>query len=180
MTAPLPTLWLFTDPVRTPDPVALALRLPRGAGVVYRHFGATDRTEVAAALRTITRRRGLLLLIGADADMAAQVRADGVHLPERLAADAAALKRARPDWLITSAAHAAAALRRARGDAAVLSPVFPSRSPSAGRPLGLARATRLMAAAPLPVIGLGGVTPARAGALLRAGFAGAAGIEMFL
>ena len=34
----LPNLLFFTDPVRTPDPEAIARRLPRGAGVVVRAF----------------------------------------------------------------------------------------------------------------------------------------------
>lgn len=174
----LPTLWFFTDPVRTPDPVGVARTLPRGAAVVYRHFGAADRREVAAELR---RARGLVLLIGADAALADDIGADGVHLPERIATQAAALKRWRPAWLVTVAAHSAAALRRAEtAEAAVLSPIFASRSASAGKPLGLARAARMVAEAPVPVIGLGGVTRARARMLLQRGFAGAAGVEMFL
>ncbi|MCQ4163077.1 hypothetical protein NON00_24600, partial [Roseomonas sp. GC11] len=32
----LPRLWLFSDPVRLPDPRAAAAALPRGAGVVAR------------------------------------------------------------------------------------------------------------------------------------------------
>ena len=174
----LPRLWFFTDPARTPDPAAIAARLPAGATVVYRHFGAEDRHDVALALRGI---RKLVLLIGADEALAVQIRADGVHLPERLAHRAGPLKRARPGWIVTAAAHSAAALRRARdADAAILSPVFPSRSASAGAPLGLERAARMAAASPVPVIGLGGVTRARAAMLMRRGFAGAAGVDLFL
>lgn len=174
----LPRLWFFTDPARTPDPVVIAATLPAGCAVVYRHFGAEDRRKIARALRDL---RGLVLLIGADEALAADVRADGVHLPERLAHRAGPLKRRRPRWIVTVAAHSAAALRRAReADAAVLSPIFPSRSASAGRALGLARASRMAAASPVPVIGLGGVTHGRAAALLRCGFAGAAGVDLFL
>lgn len=175
---PLPRLWFFTDPARTPDPVAVARTLPRGTAVVYRHFGAADRLEVATALRRLP---GVVLLIGADPGLAELIGADGVHLPERLAAHTARLKRRRPRWLITVAAHSARALRLAAGaDAAVLSPVYGSRSPSAGAPLGVARAALLARTAPVPVIALGGVTHLRARALARRGFAGAAGIDMFL
>jgi thiamine-phosphate pyrophosphorylase len=177
----LPRLWFFTDPARTPDPVAIAQRLPRGAAVVYRHFGAADRFDTARALVRVARRRGLLVLIGGDRALASAARADGVHLPERDARDAATLKRFHPRWLVTAAAHSTAALRAARdADAAVLSPVFESRSASAGQPLGLPRAARMARAAPVPVIALGGVTHARVDMLLRRGVAGAAGIEMFL
>ena len=98
----LPRLWFFTDPERTPDPAAIAATLPRGAAVVYRHFGAADREAVARVLRQL---RGLVVLIGADAALAARVGADGVHLPERLAHQAGALKRSRPGWIVTVAAH---------------------------------------------------------------------------
>jgi len=172
----LPALYFFTDPVRTPDPVTVAARLPRGAAVVYRHFGAKDRLEVARRLRALP---GLILLIGADPGLAARVRADGVHLPERLAGRAAALKRARPAWLVTVAAHGTIALRRADGaDAAVLSAVFPSQSASAGAALGARRAGALARAAGLPVIALGGVNEENARSLK--GFAGLAAIDAIL
>jgi thiamine-phosphate pyrophosphorylase len=177
---PLPSLWLFTDPVRTPDPLALAARLPEGSGVVYRHFGKADRVQEAEALRALTRRRGLTLLIGADLELCLRTFADGLHAPEKGMQNLARIRRSAPHLLLTVAAHSASALRRSRvADAAFLSPIFPSASPSAGRPIGLARATRMAATSPVPVIGLGGVTPARAAALMRRGFAGAAGIEMF-
>lgn len=177
---PIPALYFFTDPARTPDPIAVAARLPRGAAIVYRHFGAADRTAAARALRAVARRRGLVLLIGADPSLAARVGADGVHLPERMAARAGALKRRRPGWIVTAAAHDGRALRRAAdADAAVLSPVFPSRSGSAGRPLGALRAARLATLARGPVIALGGVNAKTARALKRGVFAGLAGIEAF-
>ncbi|MFZ3007547.1 MAG: thiamine phosphate synthase, partial [Phenylobacterium sp.] len=86
---PLPHLLYFTDPVRTPDPEAVAARLPKGAAIVYRTFGAPDADIVALRLKAIARRRGLKLLIGADESLAARVGADGVHLPERLVSRAA-------------------------------------------------------------------------------------------
>jgi thiamine-phosphate pyrophosphorylase len=152
----LPALLLLTDEVRLPDPLAAAARLPRGAGVILRHYGAPDRAALAARLAALCRRRGLLLLVAEDWRLAAAVRADGVHLPER----PQRRFRGRPGWLVTAAAHSAPALIRAarRGaDAALLSPAFPTRS-HPGRPaLGPARFARLAHAAPLPVYALGGV-----------------------
>ncbi|HEV7384864.1 MAG TPA: thiamine monophosphate synthase, partial [Phenylobacterium sp.] len=57
----LPTLLFFTDPERTPDPEAIARRLPRGAAIVYRAFGAADAAERGARLASVARRRGLTL-----------------------------------------------------------------------------------------------------------------------
>ena len=177
----LPRLWFFTDPRRTPDPIAVARALPENAAVVYRHFGASDRRVVARRLARLCRSRNLRLIIGLDAELAAAVDADGVHLPERAAHEIAALRAAHRHWILSVAAHSEAALQKAAGaDAAILSPVFPSRSPSAGVALTLPRAARLARTAPTPVIGLGGITLARTHDLARAGFAGAAGIDLFL
>ena len=109
---PLPPLLLFTDPARTPDPVAAAAALPPGAAVIYRAFGAPEALAVAHALRKMTRDRGVKLLIGGDPALAAGVGADGVHLPERLAHRARALRLAHPGWLVTAATHSLPAARR--------------------------------------------------------------------
>jgi thiamine-phosphate pyrophosphorylase len=175
----LPPLLILTDPGRTPDPVALAERLPEGCGLVYRAFGAADAPEIARALATACRRRGLVFLIGADADLAAACGAAGVHLPERLAPLAPRLRARHPRWLLTGAAHGAPALRRAAAaglDAALLSAVFPSRSPSAGPALGPQRFACLVRDARLPVYALGGVSAATVPRLRDAGAAGAAAV----
>ena len=177
----IPWLWFFTDPVRTPDPLAVVRRLPRGAVVVYRAFGASDADQMAKTLRRITHARGLYLLIGADDALAAHVRADGVHLPERLAHRALALKRRRPGWLVSVAAHGGAAIHEARGaDAVVVSAVFPSRSLSAGQPLGPLRFAQLVRTSAAPVIALGGVNKKNAPRLISTGAAGLAAIEGLL
>lgn len=175
----LPRLWFFTDPERTPRPWEIAATLPAGAAVVFRHFGAADRSAVGRRLQRVCARRRLKLLIGADPSLATIVRAAGVHLPERMAADAVALKTARPDWIVSVAAHGATA-PIAGADALVLSPIYPSRSASAGKPLGLATAARIARAVNTPIIALGGVKAAHMRDLANAGFAGVAGIDLFV
>jgi thiamine-phosphate pyrophosphorylase len=128
----------------------------------------------------VARRRGLALLIGADAF---RVPGAGVHLPERLMHRTGALKRARPGVTVTVAAHSLAALIRARrsgADAALLSSVFESRSPSAGRPLGPVRFAALARKAGLPVYALGGVETKNAPRLKGSGAAGLAMVEGLL
>jgi thiamine-phosphate pyrophosphorylase len=177
---PLPRLLFFTDPSRTPDPEAGVRRLPRGAGVVYRAFGDPLALEKGRRLVRAARRRGVMLLAGADPGLAARIGADGVHLPERGATKAAALRRARPGWIVTCAAHGAAAIVRARrsgADAVVVSPVFASASPSAGAPLGALRFAELVRIAGMPVYALGGVGAATARRLARSGAAGFAAVE---
>jgi thiamine-phosphate pyrophosphorylase len=178
----LPSLLFFTDPERTPDPEAIAAKLPRGAAVVFRAFGAADTLQRGARLKAIARARGLILLIGADAGLAARLGADGVHLPQRLAHRARRLKAAHPRWIVTAAAHSTLAARRALAagaDAVVVSAIFPSRSASAGPPMGAIRLAILVRAANGPVYALGGVDNKKARLLKDTGLVGLAAVEAF-
>jgi thiamine-phosphate pyrophosphorylase len=175
----LPPLLILTDPLRTADPVGLAERLPSGAGLVYRPFGASDAAVTARVLARVARRRSLVLLIGADAELAKACGAAGVHLPERLAFTAPRLRARWPEAILTAAAHGAHALHRAEAagvDAALLSAVFPSRSPSAGAPLGPVRTTALARGVGLPVLALGGVSARTALRLAGTGVWGIAAV----
>lgn len=124
--AALPSLWLFTDSHRLPDPVAAAARLPRGrAGIIFRHDDAPDRTSLGHVLAGICRDRRLILVVAGDPRLAARLGA-GVHL--RSGRWPAPL---RPKGLVTSSAHGVADLRRAqRAGAALifLSPAFRTQS----------------------------------------------------
>jgi thiamine-phosphate pyrophosphorylase len=176
----LPPLFFVTDPARTPDPVAIAAHLPKGSGVIYRTFGAADALSVGRALRRIADTRGLTLLIGADEDLAAAIGADGVHLPQRQVCQGLCLRARRPGWLLTGAAHDARALKSAELaglDAALTSPVFASRSPSAHGELGPIRFSSLVRGSRLPVYALGGVNRHTAPRLLSTGAAGLAAVE---
>lgn len=176
----LPALLFFTDPQRTPDPEAIARRLPAGAAVVFRAFGAADAEARGARLAAIARARKLILLVGADAALAQRLGAHGVHLPERLAHRARRLKAAHPGWIVTAAAHSPAAARRALAcgaDAAVVSSAFASRSPSAGKPLGPLRLAILVRRAGGPVYALGGIDNEKARLLKDTGLAGLAAVD---
>ncbi|MFM8755379.1 MAG: thiamine phosphate synthase [Phenylobacterium sp.] len=171
-----PPLLVFTDPDRTPDPAALARRLPRGTGLVYRSFGAPDAGRIAFELSAIARRRGLVLLIGADRGLAMRCKAQGLHLPERMAGQAPRLRRR--GWIVTAAAHSAAAARRPGIDAFVVSAVFPSASRSAGPALGVLRFAQLARRARAPVYALGGVSNVTAGRLRLTPASGLAGVDL--
>lgn len=173
---PLPGLLAFTDPARTPDLDVVAAGLKPGEALVYRSFGAADALAVARRLRRTTRRNRALLLIGADPGLARAAGADGVHLPERLAHKAPVLRRNHPGWIVTVAAHSPRAARIA-ADAVVVSAIFPSRSPSAGAPLGVLRLAQLVRRTATPVYALGGVNNKTARRLLPAGVVGIAAVE---
>lgn len=178
----LPALWLVTDQDRLPDPVRAVARLPRGAGIILRHRDPRERERLAAALVPLCRRRGLVLLIAGDPRLAARVGADGVHFPEARVGEARGWRRRRPRWLMTAAAHNGPALLRAAragAHAALLSPVFPTASHPQARALGPVRFARLVGAARLPVIALGGITARTAVRLKSAGAVGLAGVGVF-
>lgn len=160
--------------------MAVAQRLPRGAGVIYRSFGRPNAEIVGQALAKAARARGLVLLVGLDARLAAKIGAHGVHLPERALHLASRLKRQRPKWLITGAAHGVPALQRAARfgfDAVLVSPVFASNSASAGRPLGVTRFAALARASATPVYALGGVRGRNGRRLHDSGAVGLAAVE---
>jgi thiamine-phosphate pyrophosphorylase len=153
----LPRAWFMTDPKRTPDPAAIAAQLPKGWGVVYRHFGAPDRFTTGAKLARICKQRGLILLVSADPALAADIGADGVHWPE---ARLHGVRHRSPHFIETASAHSRPGLARAHAlklDAAFFSAVFPSNSPSAGKAIGPLRFVAITRDAPLPVYGLGGI-----------------------
>jgi len=167
----LPAAWFLTDPLRTPDPLAVIGNLPEDFGVILRHFGALEQVRLAPAIAKLTKRRGLVCLVAADPELALEVGAEGVHWPEARLSEG---KRWRGRFgLMTTAAHSRAALVRARSagvDAALLSTVFPSQSPSSGVALGALRFRELARAADIPLYALGGITSENAAKV--AGFAG--------
>lgn len=176
----LPNLLFFTDPARVADPEGVAGRLPPGSGIVFRAFGAKDAVEQGHRLRAIADARGLILLAGADPELAKMIGADGLHMPQRLVGEVSRLRARHSDDLVTVAAHDLAAVQaaeKAGADAVIVSPIFPSNSPSAGRPLGVEGLKALVAATPLPVYALGGVRADTVGQLAGSGVFGIAAVE---
>jgi len=175
----LPPAFFMTDPGRVPDPAAVAAKLPRGWGVIYRHFGSADRAQTAKALRQITARRAQSLLIANDPALAMETKADGVHWPE-LSVSQAKYWQGR-FAIMTASAHSRRAIMAARlsgVDAAIVSVAFPSNSPSAGSSMGSIKFRTLSRDANMPTYALGGVTAQTAGAI--ASGSGICGIDGFM
>lgn len=174
----------MTDPKRTPSPVKTVLALPEKTVIIYRHFGADDREIVAAQLREVTHGKTQQLLIGADPELAKQVRADGVHFTRDATLKQPHIWREkRPDWLITMAGLKG--IQDYKGKLSVLdglfiSSVFPSKSPSAGEPVGVESLTRLQAELGVPIFALGGITAETAPSLIGSGISGLAAIDGIL
>lgn len=162
----LPRQWLVTDAARLPDPLPAAARLPRGAGIVFRHYEwpRSERLKLARRLAALCRARGLWLVVAGDAGLARSCNADGLHLPQRLLGRAAGIARRHPRWLLTAAAHDEAALAqaaRAGVDVVLISPVFPTASHPGTAGLGVLRFAMLSEQGRrrrLGVYALGGIT----------------------
>ena len=180
---PLAPLIFMTDRDRTPDIINRIKKLPPGAAIIYRHFGADNRYEMAKTLRQLTFVNQQQLLIGNDPELAIFCGADGVHFRRDPDLLAPILWRSRcPAWIISMAGLKGS--QAYRGDLSILdglliSSVFPSRSPSAGHPLGLKRFTDMCRTLPVPVMALGGIDKNNAGLLNESGAAGLAGVQNF-
>lgn len=161
----MPTRILVTDERRLPDPVAAVARLAPGMAVLLRHYSAPDRAALALRLARAARARRITLLVaGSDWRLAARVGAAGIHLPEGIArtlADPGMRLWLRRGHVLSVACHGPRALARAallRADAAMLSPVFHTRSHPGAACLGGLRFALWARRAPIAVLALGGVT----------------------
>jgi thiamine-phosphate pyrophosphorylase len=169
---PLPRLWLMTDE-RQGEAMWRALDgLPRGSGIVFRHYGLSSvaRRALFDRVRRIARRRGLILLLAGPPAQASAWGADGAH--GRFSRIGAAT------MLISTPVHDAAELRAARhADLIFVSPIFPTRSHPGGKVLGPRGFAALLAQARVPVVALGGIDAKRGRRLMAMGACGWAGID---
>lgn len=158
---PFPDLWLLSDE-RNDARIERALRrLPRGSGFIYRHYHLSDRERVARwfQLLRIVRERGHLAILADSSLTAREWGADGIYGAPR------ALYPTTRDLLTLATAHSLVEIglaNRMRADAVLLSPVFPTRTHPGATVLGPLRFRLLASHARMPVIALGGMTPANA------------------
>lgn len=129
---PLPRLWLMTDERQGEGLWEALERLPKGSGVVFRHYSlaATERRMLFDRVRRVARRRRLFLLLGG------------------------------PGNGLSASAHDLRELKTAERSGAklvFLSPAFPTRSHPGRRALGPVRFGLIARQARIPVIALGGV-----------------------
>ena len=168
-------------------PILKALRLPRTMGITHAaEIGADAQLDaleraLAGGLRLVqvregdlsgavrarfaraalarVRKHGGLLLLNADACLAREIGADGLHLP------AADLLQAevRPDFeWVGASCHTRAELEHAAAlglDYALLGPVLPTRSHPGRAGLGWPAFAEQVAGLPIPVFALGGLRP---------------------
>ena len=152
-----PRIWLITDE-RTDTGLERAIaRLPRGSGVIFRHYHLATKERAArlVQVRRLCRRFGHRL----------EVAGQGYGPPaphRRLAAvhDLREIGRA----------------NRCDAQAVLISPVFPTRSHPGAATLGRVRTLLLARRARMPAIALGGMTARRFGGLGVYGWAAIDGL----
>lgn len=160
----LPRRLALTDQHRGGSPFEQLEHLHANDALILRHYNLPDqeRSDLARALRKTSHTRGVRLLIAGSQKLAAQVKADGLHLPTWLLKRGYDWRtRTKPDWIITAAAHNQAELVAATQcgvDAALLSPVFATGSHPGAKPLGVVKFSALTRQTRLPIYALGGIT----------------------
>ena len=150
----IPTRWLMTDERIGESLWAAVAALPRGSGIVFRHFAtaAGERAVILARLQRVARRRALIVV---EAGAARQPLC--IH-PAHSAVEAVAAQRNRAGLIFVS-------------------PVYATRTHPGARPLGPLRAALIARRVKVPAIALGGMTEARFKRLRKLGFVGWAAID---
>ena len=138
--------------------------------------------ELAAVTRAVLKvaHPSVRVLVNDRADIAIACGAHGVHLRSRAPAPWRLRQILPAGFLISVACHSVAGVvlaEREGADIALLAPVF--ETPGKGPPIGLVELERAARNARIPVLALGGVTPADIPRCLSAGAAGVAGIRLF-
>lgn len=161
----LPRRWLMTDE-RLGDALWPAIdALPRGSGIIFRHYATPSRARQAlfVRVRSVARRRGLMLV------MAGPPVGRGPML-----------RHGRQRGALTAPVHSRTeAIAAIRMGAALLfvSPAYPTRSHPGAPALGPVRFGLMIRGLKVPVVALGGMDERRWRALRRFGVHGWAGID---
>lgn len=170
----LPSLWLVSDARNDAMLECAITRLPRGSGLIFRHYhldAAARRARFARLARMIRARGGLAVLAGS-MPQARCWGADGAYGSARLI-------RPGGRGLRLMTAHDLGEIgraRQARADGLLLSPAFATRSHPGAPALGVLRWRMLAARATAPVIALGGMSERHARRLAVARWAAIDGL----
>jgi thiamine-phosphate pyrophosphorylase len=162
-------------------PASVEAAVAGGVTVVqFRTDGGSKRElyETGLVLRDLLRRSGVPLIINDHVDLALALDADGVHVGQGdLPAEVVRrlIGREKILGLSTSNREQVAAVDAAVVDYIGIGPVFPTQSKRNAPPdIGVDGLAALAALAPVPCVGIGGITIGRAAAVYAAGVTGIA------
>lgn len=179
-------LHLITDAGTAPDlDRAVAEALAGGVDFVQvreKSLPAQSLYDLALRLGRLCRQAGAGLLVNDRIDVALAAGAQGAHLGGR----SLPVSAARPllaGKLLGLSVHSLAeaqAAQQAGADYVTFGSVFPTRSHPGQAPAGLEELRRTVEGVNIPVLAIGGITPANAGEVLATGCAGVALISAIL
>ena len=141
-----------------------------------------SRTDLAMAIRDATGDRAIFVVNG-DPELAAQIGADGVQLPEAAMSVSEARDIAGTEVLVGRSVHSTAAAKSAAAESAdyvIAGTVYPSPTHPGGQASGPVIVRSIASAVDLPVIGIGGINASNAAFVMAAGARGVACISAIL
>jgi len=155
----------------------LNLKIPKESAFLLRSYKAKGRKKIAKQLLKFCKMKKLKLLIASDIKLAEDINAHGVHFPEYMIKKKNKINwvivkniKLRKNWIITTAVHSLQAIKNAEFfdiDAALLSPVFSSKSHPNKKNLGINKFSKIVKKTKLPIYALGGINIKNIKSLLR-------------
>ena len=162
----LPKVIIIFDDESFDKKKLLKLKIPKKSAFLLRSYETKKRKKIAKQLLNFCKMKKIKLLIGSDIKLAEDINADGIHFPEYMVKknkiNWTYIKNVKSNkkWIITTAAHNIQSLKKAEElniDAALLSPVFPSKSHPNNKSLGLNKFLKIVKKTKLPIYALGGI-----------------------
>lgn len=176
------------DPAAFLDKVKQALK----AGITafqYREKGTSklttnEKVEMARALRKLTHKYGVPLLIDDDEELALKVAADGIHVGQKDQRIEEVIQRAHGKLIIGYSCNQVDQVKKANAlpiDYIGSGPVFTTHSKDDTDPvIGLPKLKQLVSLSSHPVVAIGGINSANMAQTLATGVAGLSVISMVL
>ena len=162
----LPKVIIIFDDESFDKKKLLKLKIPKKSAFLLRSYETKKRKKIAKQLLNFCKMKKIKLLIGSDIKLAEDINADGIHFPEYMVKknkiNWTYIKNVKSNkkWIITTAVHNIQSLKKAEElniDAALLSPVFPSKSHPNNKSLGLNKFLKIVKKTKLPIYALGGI-----------------------
>jgi len=181
-TSSLATFFAMTDPKNGGDPIDLVSKIPPRTNLIFRHYHEENREDMAKRVVKECRKAKIKCLISQNVDLAVRLRADGIHLPEHILKRLGTRPKVHKKMIVTAATHSLPMIFKAQKiglDAAIVSPVYFTRSHPDATPLGILKIAFACTLSSIPIIALGGVKAKNFTELRLAGVSGFAGITLF-